>query len=256
MQRTNSLRANEQKVAKTPLKVDLFGRKGSAFQRYSDFFVGVPGFRAFLTYEVATVLAGSLPGAAGLWLRRLLFRSLFRKMGEEVLLGRSLSIRHPGKIEIGNRTAIDDLCILDARGAGPDGITIGEDVVIARNCAIQAKTSWIRIGNGCVIGNNCSLLSASGINIGNGVGIAGHCYIGGGRYRYENPDRPVMDQESFSKGSVVIEDNVWLGAGVTVLDGVRIARGAIIGAGAVVREDVPEKTVVTPHQKHVMLPRS
>jgi acetyltransferase-like isoleucine patch superfamily enzyme len=42
----------------------------------------------------------------------------------------------------------------------------------------------------------------------------------------------------------VLEDNVWLGAGVIVLKGVRIGRGAVVGAGAVVTRDVPAGSVV------------
>ena len=54
-----------------------------------------------------------------------------------------------------------------------------------------------------------------------------------------NPgERPV-----FSKGSVIIEDRVWLGDGVCVLPNVRIGEGAIVGANAVVLADVPAGTV-------------
>ncbi|NUQ39504.1 MAG: hypothetical protein HUU23_17315 [Caldilineales bacterium] len=42
-----------------------------------------------------------------------------------------------------------------------------------------------------------------------------------------------------SKGDIVIEDDVWLGVGAIVLDGVTIGRGAVIGAGAVVTESIP-----------------
>ena len=42
-----------------------------------------------------------------------------------------------------------------------------------------------------------------------------------------------------SKGPIIIEDEVWLGYGVMVLSGVRIGRGAVVGAGSVVTKDVP-----------------
>ncbi|MCK4816024.1 acyltransferase, partial [bacterium] len=45
------------------------------------------------------------------------------------------------------------------------------------------------------------------------------------------------------KGDIVIEDDVWLGMGVKIMDGVHIGRGAIIGAGAVVTRDVPSAAV-------------
>ena len=65
----------------------------------------------------------------------------------------------------------------------------------------------------------------------------------------------MMKQEVYSKGPVIIEDDVWLGAGVIVQDGVRIGRGSVIGAGAVIRENVPEYTVIAPHSRLMMLPR-
>ena len=46
-----------------------------------------------------------------------------------------------------------------------------------------------------------------------------------------------------TKGGIVIEDDVWLGFGVIVLDGVKIGRGAVIGAGAVVTGDIPEGAI-------------
>ena len=65
----------------------------------------------------------------------------------------------------------------------------------------------------------------------------------------------MRDQGLYSKGPVIIEDDVWLGAGVIVQDGVRIGKGCVVGAGAVVREDLPAFTVAVPHQRLVMLPR-
>jgi len=66
----------------------------------------------------------------------------------------------------------------------------------------------------------------------------------------------MMDQGLYSKGPVVIEDDVWLGAGVIVQDGVRIGKGSVVGAGAVVREDIPPFTIAALHQRLVLLPRA
>ncbi|NEQ84957.1 MAG: maltose O-acetyltransferase [Moorea sp. SIO2I5] len=73
--------------------------------------------------------------------------------------------------------------------------------------------------------------------------MAGNCYIGGGRYLSDRLDIPMMEQGVYSKGPVVIGDDVWLGAGAIVLDGVRIGKGCIIGAGAVVTKDLPDYAV-------------
>jgi len=54
------------------------------------------------------------------------------------------------------------------------------------------------------------------------------------------------------KGEIIIEDDVWIGFGAIILSGVRIGRGSIIAAGAVVLKDVPPYTIFTPVQNHVL----
>lgn len=230
-------------------------KRTSSFQKYHDFFVGRPGLASFVKYEIICSFLGPMPGGLGLLFRKWFFPRLFRRVGSGVLWGRNITLRHPFKIEIGNRVAIDDNCLLDARGAGSEGIQIGNDVLIARDCIIQAKCAPVTIGDRCTIGSQCQLSSAGGISLGKSVGLAGQCYIGGGRYEYDDKDVPILDQLLYSKGKVIIEDDAWVGAGAIVQDGVRIGKGSVVGAGAIVREDLPEYTVVTPHQKFIMLPR-
>lgn len=245
----------EQVIHKEPVLKDINETGTSALEKYGHFFVGKPGLLAFLGYEWRMALLASMPGALGLLLRKIFYPALFKSAGSGVVWGRNIALRHPGKIRIGDRVGIDDDCLLDARGAGEEGIQIGDEVLIARASIIQAKTGPIRLGNRCSVGSQCQLSSVSGIFCGEGVMIGGQCYIGGGRYHIDRRDQFIMDQGLYSKGPVVIEDDVWIGAGVNVLDGVRIGRGSVIGSGAVVREDIPPYSVVTPYQKLVMLPR-
>lgn len=170
-------------------------------------------------------------------------------------MGRNVALRHPGKIDLGDRAAIDDNCLLDAKGAGEAGVKIGNDVVVARDTLIQGKTSWVEIGDKCIIGSQCQISSVSGVSLGDSVMLAGQCYIGGGRYHSESRDVPMAEQGLYSEGPVVIGSDVWLGAGVVVLDGVQIGRGCIVGAGAVIREDLPEYAVVSQHTRQAVMPR-
>ena len=50
--------------------------------------------------------------------------------------------------------------------------------------------------------------------------------------------------EATSKGNIVLDDDVWIGANVTILSGVHIGQGAVVAAGAVVKSDVPPYAIV------------
>jgi acetyltransferase-like isoleucine patch superfamily enzyme len=60
---------------------------------------------------------------------------------------------------------------------------------------------------------------------------------------FDDPTRPMVEQGITAEG-IVVEDDVWIGAGAIITDGVRICKGAVVAAGAVVTQDVPPYTVV------------
>lgn len=211
----------------------------SALAKYADFFVGRAGLSALVTYELYTVLGSLFPGALGYLARKTLYRRLMGRCGGGVQFGRNVALRHPGKMYIGSGTAIDDDCLLDARGSTPGGFIIGEGVLIARACLIQSKVGSVEIGDGCSIGGQSTFSASGGIQLGKHVMVAGQCYIGGGRYHTERTGVPMMKQGIYSRGPVVVGDDVWLGAGARVLDGASVGEGAIIGAGAIVAKDIP-----------------
>jgi acetyltransferase-like isoleucine patch superfamily enzyme len=235
--------------------LDDIHRSTSPLKRYSDFYIGKDGIAALIRYEIANSLLSPMPGAAGLALRKTFYPAMFRSAGTGVMWGRNIVLRHPNKISVGDRVAVDDHCLLDAKGGGEIGIRIGSDVLIARSTIVQTKGGGITIGDGTTIGSQAQIASVGGVNIGTNVLISGQCYIGGGRYKTDDPHTPIAAQPLYSKGALVIEDDVWIGAGAIIQDGVHIGRGSVIGAGAVIRENVPELTVVVPNQRLVMLPR-
>jgi len=245
----------EQAIAKKPLVKSLAETETSALKKYQMFFVGSSSFGALLKFELLTMLFGPLPGAIGLLLRKQFFPSLCKKVGAGVVWGRNVSLRHPGKIELGDRVAIDDYCLVDAKGSEAHGIKVGNDVLIARSSIIQAKNGPIVIGDSCSIGSQCQLSSVGGITLGQSVMMAGQCYIGGGRYHTADREIPMMEQGLYSQGPVLIGNDVWIGSGVIVQDGVRIGNGCVIGSGAVVTEDIPDFAIVIPNRKLLFLPR-
>lgn len=219
----------------------------SPLQRYQEITVGRKGLPFLLKHELVMMLCNGMSGAAGLWLRKKLYRGLLGKVGRGVVFGRNICFRHPRRIEIGDRTVVDDACVLDARAQEEISISIGSNTFVARETIIACKGGSIRIGDGVGIGARTTIHTYTGnrVWIGNKVLIGPYCYIvGAGLYNTGRTDVPIADQGMDLRGGVVVGDNVWLGARATVIDGVTVGHDAIVGAGAVVTKDVPPFAVV------------
>ena len=124
-------------------------------------------------------------------------------------------------------------------------ITIEKDVSLDDGvvllCSGRPQENKIAIGQGTYFNRFTMLDAHAQITIGRNCMIGPHCYITDANHG-RAPGVLVKKQEMESQ-PVVIEDDVWLGAGVVVLPGVRLGRGCVIGAGAVVTHDVPAGTV-------------
>jgi len=242
-------------VEKEPVLEKVQGSKSSALSRYQDFFVGSRSLVDLLKYEFATMFLMPMPGALGLVLRKAFYPHLFRHQGAGVVFGRNINLRQPGNIELGNNVVIDDNCTLDAKEVGNGSFVIGDNVLISQNTLMVSKGATIRIGADSSIGTGCRFYSNTGLEIGKSVMVGGDSTLGGGRYRTDDINTPIKDQGLYSYGPVIIEDDVWIGTGCIIQDGVHIKKGSVIGAGAVIRDDVPEYTIVVPHIRTAMIPR-
>jgi acetyltransferase-like isoleucine patch superfamily enzyme len=220
----------------------LIDRRNSKLQKYQELVVGKIGIWSLLKYELVTLFSTWIPGALGLFLRSKLYPVLLGSTGRGVVFGCNIALRHPGKLRLKNNIVIDDNCVLDAKGNDNQGIDIGNNAFVGRNTIIYCQNGDIDIGDNANIGSNCQIFSARSVKIGKDVLIAAYTYLVGGGHNYEDPDLPIIQQGRTASG-IVIGDNVWLGAGVKVLDGVMIGEGAIIAAGAVVTEDIPSFTI-------------
>jgi acetyltransferase-like isoleucine patch superfamily enzyme len=169
---------------------------------------------------------------------------MFGDCGRGVVWGRGITLWHARKMRIGHRVAVDEGCQLDARGCAPGEFEIGDGTLISRGCIISGKDGPLRIGPRVNIGAGCVIYASTRLEIGADTMLAAQCYVGGGRYRVlGRTDVPIADQPEPRLG-VVIGDDCWLGAGAIVVDGVRIGRGSVVGAGAVVTKDVAPYSVM------------
>lgn len=232
------------KKFKGSLQKELINQKKSPGAKYRRLFIGEKGLFYFLKYEIIILLFSWIPGALGFFLRKLFYPCLLNKVGRGVVFGRNITLRHPYKISLGANTFIDDNVVLDAKGEENQGIFIGDNVYIGRNTILSCKEGSIFIDDYCNLSANCSLLSETQIKLGKYCFLAGHCYlVAGGNHSFDRRDIPIMFQPSFSRGGIEIKEDVWLGAGVIVLDGVTIGQGCVVGAGAVVTDSLPEFSI-------------
>ncbi|WP_317173209.1 acyltransferase [Flavobacterium bizetiae] len=137
--------------------------------------------------------------------------------------GKYISIGHNFKCD--QRLRIDAIDEFLGDNFSPK-IIIGDNVAIQKDCHIGAI-------NKIVLGNNVLLASK--------VYISDHSH---GEINREALVLPPALRKLYSKGPVIIEDNVWIGEGAVVLPNVTIGENSIIGANAVVTKSIPKNSVV------------
>jgi len=124
----------------------------------------------------------------------------------------------------------------------------GGSVTIGARCEIHDYAMILTYGGDIELGENCSVNPFSiiyghgGTRIGNGVRIAAHTVIIPANH-LRNRERAGALEGMHAQG-ISIDDDVWIGSGCRILDGVRIGRGATVGAGSVVTRSVAEGGVV------------
>ena len=131
-------------------------------------------------------------------IRYILYKRLFKSLGDKVIFFPFLTIKSPQNIKIGTNVSINHNCFLE--GAG--GIDIGSNVMIAHQVSIMSNSHITK-----------------NINI-------------------------PMKAQGVKMNKVIIEDNVWIGAKVTILDGITIGEGSILAANSVINKNVNKFSVV------------
>lgn len=221
-------------------------QKGSALKKYKQVIIGKTSFGSFLYFEFCAWLSG-IPGAVGLVLRKKCWPKLFGSCGKGVLFSSHIILRHPHRIHIGNNVIISERCILDARTENTEQvITLGENVILSNDVSLTCKGGTINIGNDVGIGTQTVIQSTYDcpINVGIDTMVGPRCYfVAGGSYKTERTDMPMRLQGVKSESGIEIGEDVWFGANVTVLSGVQIGRGSIIGAASVVTRSVEPMSV-------------
>lgn len=221
---------------------EAMGRGASPLRKYQDLVIGRRGLGRIVLYEAVMLASSWVPGALGLVLRKLLYPLLLGAVGKGVVFGQGVVLRHPHKVRLGDGVTVDDLVVLDAKGTSNRGIDVGRGVFLGRGTILSCKDGDIAIGDHGNFGFHCEVFSGSSVTVGKHGLFAAQSYLVGGGHEFERPELAVIDQPRSSRG-IVLGDNVWLGTGAKVLDGVRIGRDVVVGANAVVSADLPDGAI-------------
>ncbi|MFZ2491227.1 MAG: acyltransferase [Thermoanaerobaculia bacterium] len=170
------------------------------------------------------------------------YRLRFESVGAGSRINPPLLLQGAGRIHLGSGVILEQYLGMTVVGRGE--ITIGDGTELRCFARLEAHDGFIRIGARCGV-NPFTLLSGyGGLTIGDDVRIGSHCSILSSTHNFEASDLTIREQ-GVERRETIVEDDVWMGHACTIVGGVRIGSGAIIGAGAVVTRDVPPRAIVT-----------
>lgn len=158
------------------------------------------------------------------------------KLGKHVYIGGRVIIyqRHDGgQVQIEDDVVINDGTIIEVGEAG--NLVLGKGTTIQPRCQFSAYKGDIRIGKEVQIAPNCAFYPYN------------HTFLS---------DEFIKNQPLQTKGGIIIDDDAWLSVGVIVLDGTRIGKGAVVGAGSVVTRDIPDGAIAVGVPARVVKMRS
>ena len=203
------------------------------------------GLGRYLWEQFILTLCGWVPTVIGVGLRALAYKLIMRLEGI-VAIERGVRIRFADQVRLGRGVYLDEGVYLHAC---PGGIEIGENTLVMHHAELHVYNfrglpqAGIRIGRDSLVGEFNVLRGQGGIRIGDRVYTSPLVQLAAVNHVFADPTRPFVEQGITAQG-IVVEDDVWIGAGAIVTDGVRIGQGAVVAAGAVVTRDVPPHTVV------------
>jgi acetyltransferase-like isoleucine patch superfamily enzyme len=201
-------------------------------------------FRYFLE-QTLLFLLGWIPTIFGIGLRGLFYRLILRMDGLAAIESH-VRLRFADHIKLGPGVYLDEGVYLHAC---PQGIEIGSGTIVMHGAVLHVYNfremphSGIKIGRNSLIGEYSVIRGQGGVQIGDRVYTSPFTQIIAVNHVFDDPDRPFTQQGITAEG-ILIEDDVWLGAGAIITDGVKVGKGAVVAAGAVVTKDVPPHTVV------------
>ncbi|MCB0164432.1 MAG: acyltransferase [Anaerolineae bacterium] len=198
----------------------------------------------YILEQLILGLCGWVPSVLGIGLRALAYRTIMTLNGTPAIEA-GVRIAHASGVRLGKSVYLDQGVYLHAL---PNGITIGDNTFIMHHTMLHVfnfrglPQAGITIGNNCFLGEYNVIRGQGGVQIGNDVYTGPMVQMVAVNHVYQDANRPIREQGITAQG-IIIEDDVWIGANATIVDGVTIGKGSIIGAGSVVTRDIPPYSI-------------
>ena len=132
-------------------------------------------------------------------------------------------------------------------------INIGRKTSWRRKCSFISEGGKITIGNRCFFNNECSIVSLDSVTIGDNSIFGENVKIYDHNHRFNSLNKTVKEQ-GYTKDSISIGNNCWIGSNVVILKGTKIGNNCVIGAGVTLSGNIPDGTIVKQNYNYVIEP--
>ncbi len=207
----------------------------------------------YLWEQTLLFLLGWIPTILGIAIRGILYKTILHMQGLAAI-ERNVRLRFADQIRLGKGCYLDENVYIHAC---PQGVEIGPNTYVMHGAILHVynfrnlPAAGIRIGRDSLIGEYTVIRGQGGVTIGDRVYTSPMTQLIAVNHVFDDPNQPFIHQGITAQG-IVIEDDVWIGNAAIVLDGVRVGRGAVIGAGAVVTRDVPAQAIAVVNPARVI----
>jgi acetyltransferase-like isoleucine patch superfamily enzyme len=199
-------------------------------------------FQKYWKDYLVTGLIGAIPSPIGIALRNLIYPIIFKRFGKCTQIRVNARFIGVEMTEIGDKVRILGYGNIVSRGSQiilNDSVTLDRGVYLWMAEDPQAK---LEIGEDTLIGPYVCMAGPGSIEIGKDCMIASHTSLYANNHIFKDREIPIRLQGLTCRG-IEIGDDCWLGTGVRVVDGVKIEKGCVIGAGAVVTRSLPPYSI-------------
>jgi len=181
-------------------------------------------------------------------IRGFLFIKPFLKKSKGIIFAaKGSKIQFGHKIKVGSGFNLLEYATLNALSY--DGVEIGNNFTLGKYAVIECTGVLRNVGNSLKIGDNvginhyCFIGVRGNITIGNNVIFGPRVNIFSENHNFARIDTPIKNQ-GVTKEDTIIGNDVWIGASVSIMPGVKVGNGCVIAAGSVVTKDIADFLVV------------